>query len=101
VAAPDESLETIAAELSDDSVAFLNELSMNGGGLDDPSRIIRDCVAVLKRRDIGEEIEAIDRELPLADDAEKDKLVRRKQQLAAEIKALGGRRWPSFGRSRK
>ena len=101
VAAPDESLETIAAELSDDSVAFLNELSMNGGGLDDPGRIIRDCVAVLKRRDIGEEIEAIDRELPLADDAEKDKLVRRKQQLAAEIKALGGRRWPSFGRSRK
>lgn len=101
VAAPDESLETIAAELSDDSVAFLNELSMNGGGLDDPARIIRDCVAVLKRRDIGEEIEAIDRELPLADDAEKDKLVRRKQQLAAEIKALGGRRWPSFGRSRK
>lgn len=101
VAAPDESLETIAAELSDDSVAFLNELSMNGGGLDDPSRIIRDCVAVLKRRDIGEEIEAIDRELPLADDAEKDRLVRRKQQLAAEIKALGGRRWPSFGRSRK
>lgn len=101
VAAPDESLETIAAELSDDSVAFLNELSMNGGGLDDPSRIIRDCVAVLKQRDIGEEIEAIDRELPLADDAEKDRLVSRKRQLAAEIKALGGRRWPSFGRSRK
>jgi DNA primase len=101
VAAPDESLEAIAAELSDDAVAFLNELSMNGGGLDDPGRIIRDCVAVLKRRDIGEEIEAIDRELPLADDAEKDRLVRRKQQLAAEIKALGGRRWPSFGRSRK
>ena len=101
VASPDESLETIAAELSDDAVSFLNELSMNGGGLDDPPRIIRDCVAVLKRRDLGEEIEAIDRELPLADDAEKDKLVRRKQQLAAEIKALGGRRWPSFGRSRK
>lgn len=101
VAAPDESLETIAAELSDDAVAFLNELAMNGGGLDDPSRIIRDCVAVLKRRDLGEEIEAIDRELPLADESEKDRLVRRKQQLAAEIKALGGRRWPSFGRSRK
>lgn len=101
VASSDESLETIAAELSDDSVTLLNDLSMNGGGLDDPSRIIRDCIAVLKRRDLGEEIEAIDRELPLAGEAEKDRLMSRKQQLAAEIKALGGRRWPSFGRSRK
>jgi DNA primase len=101
VALPDESLETIAAELTDDSVALLNDLSMNGGGLDDPGRIMRDCLAVLKRRDLGEEIEAIDRELPLADESEKDKLVRRKQLLAAEIKALGGRRWPSFGRTRK
>ena len=101
VASSEESLETIAAELSDDSVAVLNDLSMNGGGLDDPSRILRDCIAVLKRRDLGEEIEAIDRELPLAGEAEKDKLMSRKQQLAAEIKALGGRRWPSFGRSRK
>lgn len=101
VASPDESLETIAAELTDDSVALLNDLSMNGGGLDDPNRIMRDCIAVLKRRDLGEEIEAIDRELPLAEESEKDKLVRRKQLLAAEIKALGGRRWPSFGRTRK
>jgi DNA primase len=101
VASPEESLETVAADLSDDAVSLLNDLSMNGGGLDDPSRILRDCIAVLKRRDLGEEIEAIDRELPLADDAEKDELVRRKQQLAAEIKALGGRRWPSFGRSRQ
>ena len=101
IASPEESLETVAADLSDDAVSLLNDLSMNGGGLDDPSRILRDCIAVLKRRDLGEEIEAIDRELPLADDAEKDELVRRKQQLAAEIKALGGRRWPSFGRSRQ
>lgn len=101
VASPEDSLETIAADLSDDAVSLLNDLSMTGGGMDDPSRILRDCVAVLKRRDLGEEIEAIDRELPLADDSEKDTLVRRKQLLATEIKALGGRRWPSFGRSRQ
>ena len=101
VASPDETLETIAAELSDDAVALLNDLSTSGGGLDDPPRIMRDCVAVLQRRNLGDEIEAIDRELPLADETEQDRLMRRKQQLAAEIKALGGRRWPSFGRSRK
>ena len=101
VASPEESLESIAGDLSDDAISLLNDFQMNGGGLDDPSRILRDCVAVLKRRDLGEEIEAIDRELPLAEDTEKDDLVRRKQQLAAEIKALGGRRWPSFGRSRQ
>jgi DNA primase len=100
VASPDQATEALAAGLDDDAVDILNELSGNQGGLDDPVRIIRDCVSVLKRRKLGEQIDAIDRELPLAADAEKDELVRRKQQLTTEIKALGGHRWKSFGRTR-
>ncbi|HEY8176240.1 MAG TPA: DNA primase [Gemmatimonadaceae bacterium] len=101
VASPDVAVDVLAASLDDEAVAELNELSGHEGGLDDPARIIQDCVSVLKQRELGEKIDEIDRQLPLADDAEKDKLVRRKQQLATEINALGGRRWPSFGRSRK
>jgi DNA primase len=101
VASPDVAIDALAAALDEDAVAELNELSGREGGLDDPARIIQDCVSVLKQRELGEKIDEIDRQLPLAADAEKDKLVRRKQQLAAEINALGGRRWPSFGRTRK
>jgi hypothetical protein len=101
VASPDVALDVLAADLDEETVAELNELSGNEGGLDDPARIIQDCVSVLKQRELGEKIDEIDRQLPLADDAQKDKLVRRKRELATEINALGGRRWPSFGRTRK
>jgi len=100
VDAPDATLVDIASRLDEDAVGVLNELAASDGGLDIPARLIQDCVSMLRQRELGEEIDAIDRELPLAADAEKDRLVRRKQQLTSEIKALGGRRWKSFGRSR-
>jgi DNA primase len=100
---PDEPIESLAATLDDEAIHLLNDLSTDQGGLDSPARVIQDCVSVLKRRELGDTIEEIDRQLPLAADAEKDRLMRRKQQLVSEIKALGGRRWPSFaaGRVRK
>ena len=101
VATPDVALDVLAAALDEEAVAQLNELAANDGGLDVPARIIQDCLSVLRQRELGEKIDEIDRQLPLAGDAEKDKLVRRKQQLATEINALGGRRWPLFGRTRK
>ena len=101
VATPDVAADVLADALDEEAVAQLNELAANDGGLDVPARIIQDCLSVLRQRELGEKIDEIDRQLPLAGDAEKDKLVRRKQQLATEINALGGRRWPSFGRTRK
>ena len=99
VAAPDDSVESLAMALDDDAVAVINELSENVGGLEIPARIIEDCVSVLRQRELGEEIDEIDREIPLADDSGKMELVLRKQQLTKEINALGGRRWPAFLRS--
>jgi len=98
VAAPNESIESMVMSLDDDAVGTVNELSSIAGGLDVPARIIQDCISVLKQRELGEQIDAIDREMPLADDAQKNTLTRRKQQLTKEINALGGRRWRSFGR---
>lgn len=95
-----EAVDVLAHDLDDEALAVLNELSELQGGLDVPTRIIDDCVCALQRRALGEELDLIDRELPLAADAEKNHLVRRKQQLTAEITALGGRRWKSFGPAR-
>lgn len=99
VAAPDDSVESLVMTLDDDAVALINELSESVGGLEIPGRIIEDCVSVLRQRELGEEIDEIDREIPLADDSGKMQLVLRKQQLTKEINALGGRRWPAFLRS--
>jgi hypothetical protein len=55
---------------------------------------------MLKRRDLGDRIEQIDRDVNLAVGEQKDELIAEKRRLANEIKALGGRRWPSFGRTR-
>ena len=100
VAAPEDSLESMAAVMDDEAIAVLNALAEDAGGLDLSNRIVQDCVAALKRRKLGEDIDLIDRELPLAAGEQKDELLRQKRQLADEIKALGGRRWPSFGTTR-
>jgi DNA primase len=100
VQSPDIALDAMAAALDDDAVAALNELSAQAGGLDDPARIIQGCVAQLRKREIGERIEVIDRRLPLAESAEKDSLNRQKQELVKEMRALKVQRWPAFRRAR-
>ncbi len=100
VRAPDTTLDILASAQDDAGVSLLNALAAEDGGLQDPSRVIDDCVAVLRQRELGERIDEIDRELPLATDVEKDGLVRRKQELMGQIRELGGRRWKSFGRAR-
>jgi DNA primase len=100
VSAPDAPLDQIATALDDDAVAVLDQLTSEDGGLDDPSRVIEDCIAVLRRRELGDQIDDIDRELPLASDVDKDKLVSEKQELMRQIRELGGHRWKSFGGAR-
>jgi len=97
---PEEPMDVLAERVSDDASSVIAELAASEGGLDQPARLIQDCLALLRQRELGEEIDQIDRELPLADDAEKDRLVRRKQQLTSEINALGGRRWKPFRQAR-
>jgi DNA primase len=98
--APDAPLDAIATVLDDEGVAMLNQLAASDGALDDPARVIEDCIAVLRRRELGDQIDDIDRELPLASDLDKDKLVSEKQELMRQIRELGGHRWKTFGGAR-
>ena len=98
--APDDPVDVFAVTLDEDTVAVLNELVSDDGGLEVPSKMIEDCVAALERRSLVEELEQIDRELPLAEESDKDRLVSRKQLLTQKIRALGGRRWKSFRQTR-
>lgn len=98
---PDATIESLAATLQDAAVARVDELLAQDRGLDDPVRVIDDCIAMLKRRDLGDRLTEIDRELPLASDKEKDRLMDQKRQLMTEIRGLGGGRWKTFGEARQ
>ena len=91
--APDSGLDAMVEALDDESVAVLNELAANPGGLDDPHRMIQDCIASFKRREIGERISLIDRKLSVADETQKDELNMQKQKLTKEMRSLGGGPW--------
>ncbi|MGH7679581.1 MAG: DNA primase [Gemmatimonadaceae bacterium] len=91
-----EPIDALAIALDEESVSVLNDLAADPGGLDLPERLLRDCVASLKRRELGERIDEIDRQMPLAMEPQKSDLVRQKRELATQITALGGQRWPSF-----
>jgi DNA primase len=98
---PEQGVDELSLVLGDEDVAVLNELAADRGGLEHPVRIISDCLSAFRRRDIGERMEALDRELPLAAGAGKDALMREKDQLQKEMQTLSGpQRWKTFGRSR-
>ena len=99
IESPDVALDEMAATLDAETVTVLGELAENRGGLDLPVRIIEDCLSAFRQREIGERMEALDRELPLADHADKDALMKEKDLLQEEMQTLGvPRRWKSFGR---
>ena len=98
---PEVPLEDLALSLDDETVALLNALAADRGGLDLPARIVEDCLSTFRQREIGERMEELDRELPLTDGPGKDALIREKDRLQKEMRSLGvPRRWKSFGRSR-
>jgi DNA primase len=90
VTSPKLAVDTLSANLSDEAAAVLNDLLADQGGLDVPARTIADCVTMLKRRSIDERISLLDRQIPLADGSEKDRLVQRKQKLQERMRSLGG-----------
>jgi DNA primase len=98
LAGPEQPADIMAGTLDEETVSVLNQLAEDDGGLTDAKRLIRDCLASLERRKLGEQLDEISEQLSLADDSEKNTLIRRKQDLMKEIASLGGGRWPSFGK---
>lgn len=82
-------VEHLAAALPPDGVAALDELLADEGAFGNVERSITDSIAVLAMRDIHERLAAIDREVTLATDAEKEGLLAEKRRLQEEIRLLG------------
>ena len=96
----DASFEEIAAMLSPEAATVMQELLNEPGAIVDPDRTVEDGVAKLRVRAMETELAEIDRILPLASgDAEKNELIRRKQQIRDDIRGLGGVGFRHYGKS--
>jgi DNA primase len=97
----DASIEALAAELDPISQEELQRLLGERGGLEDLGGLLRGAVARLEARPIEERLREIDREYALAQQSEdKDRLTREKEDLQAELQALGVAPWKAFRSSR-
>jgi DNA primase len=88
-------IDSIAGRLPDHAVELFQQV-LSESHLNNPQRILQDCVSKLKRREIGERLDDIELELPLAADVEKNELLILQKELSSDLRALGGHRWKSF-----
>lgn len=93
-------VESIASRLPDHALELFQQV-LSESHLNNPQKVLQDCVSKLKRREIGEQLDDIELELPLAADVEKNELLVLQRELSSDLRALGGHRWKSFRPTRQ
>jgi DNA primase len=100
VAAGSEStIEDITANLDEESIATLEDMLSEGAIHIDAERTINDSLATLRARDLDLRAAELDRIIPLADGAQKDKLIAEKDAIRKELKATGRNYYKQFRRT--
>ena len=96
----DASPDALAEELDEESLAELQRLLAEPSAVLHPARSVDQSVAAIRVRELDERLSEIDRELPLANDAQKDALIAEKGTIVQEVRALGGVGYRKYGKSR-
>ena len=96
---PDSTIEEVTANLDEETIATVEDLLAEGAIVMDAERTINDSFATLRARDLDRRAEELDRIIPLADGAEKDKLIAEKDEIRKELKATGRNYFKKFRRT--
>jgi len=96
---PDSTIEEVTANLDEDTIATVEDLLAEGAIVMDAERTINDSFATLRARDLDRRAEELDRIIPLAEGAEKDKLIAEKDEIRKELKATGRNYYKKFRRT--
>ena len=96
---PDSTIEEVTANLDEDTIATVEDLLAEGPIQMDPERTISDSFATLRARDLDRRAEELDRIIPLADGAEKDKLIAEKKEIGKELETTGKKYFKKFRRT--
>ena len=98
-AGPDATIEDVTSHLDEDEVGSVEEIIGEGAYQIDPERTISDSLATLRARDLDLRAAELDRIIPLAKGAEKDKYIAEKDEIRKELTATGRNYYKKFRRS--
>jgi hypothetical protein len=98
-AGPEATIEDVTANLDEDAVATVEAILGEGSYQIDPERTISDSLATLRARDLDQRAAELDRIIPLAEGAQKDKLIAEKDEIRKELKATGRNYFKKFRRT--
>ncbi|HEX9484280.1 MAG TPA: DNA primase, partial [Gemmatimonadaceae bacterium] len=79
---------SLASHLPASAVELLQELLEDTGGLDRADAVLKGSMASLHERSLTDRMTEIDRELPIADERQKDGLIEEKRRLTEELRRL-------------
>jgi hypothetical protein len=98
---PDATVDELASMLTPEAIALLQTMLAEGTMGGDPARVVSDSIAHLRVRAFDEQLEAIQRLLEIAGASEMNGLLTEKMRIMAEIRALKGRGYSKYGKSRR
>jgi len=98
-AGPDSTIEQITANLDEEAIATVEEMLAAGAIHIDAERTINDSLSTLRARDLDQRAAELDRIIPLADGAQKDKLIAEKKAITQELSATGKKYYKKFRRT--
>jgi len=96
---PDSTIEEVTANLDEETIETVEDLLAEGANQIDPERTISDSFATLRARDLDQRAAELDRIIPLADGAQKDKLIAEKDEIRKELKTTGKNYYKKFRRT--
>jgi DNA primase len=98
-AQPDAAIAQLTANLDEDAIETVEEILAEGANQIDPERTLGDSFATLRARDLDQRAAELDRIIPLAEGAQKDKLIAEKEGIREELKGTGKNYYKKFRRT--
>ncbi len=98
-ATPDATIAQVTAHLDQDAIETVEEILAEGANQIDPERTLGDSFATLRARDLDQRAAELDRIIPLAQGAQKDKLIAEKEGIREELKGTGKNYYKKFRRT--
>jgi len=98
-AEPESTIEEVVANLDEETIGTVEDILAEGSYQIDPERTISDSFATLRARDLDLRAAELDRIIPLAEGAQKDKLIAEKDAIRKELKATGRNYFKKFRRT--
>jgi DNA primase len=96
---PDSTIEELTANLDEETLETVEDILAEGANQIDPERTLGDSFATLRARDLDRRAAELDRIIPLADGAQKDKLIAEKEAVREELRATGKQLFKKFRRT--